>query len=1513
MRNANRVLMIAIIAIFAMVAMVMVSEEADATTYLNLDDNLVAAGDDVQLSCDVNNTGNSVLFRYWEDKNNNSIPDDTGPWNIIILIQDGAPLDEDGATDAQVVYTWTTPAFGDYNILVNATDQGDLSQAQADLLIDNIDPVIDHTPDYARAYDPGFKGNFWNHTNYTVTATVTDTHQAPGTYKVYYSIDGSPDTPIAMVSGPGGYIVNITNINHNQELKYYIEVFDQAGNKVLDPPSVGQYHTAKIDLIGPSIIHTPLTGNQSLGDYDIEATIIDSPTAWLNDSSLTVYYRLNGGAYTPIPMLLVSGTQYQATIPQQPHGTVIDYYIKAEDYSTNMTRHPALPSPYHRFYVDEYIPGIANAELRPHYEANTLCGFNLTLTFNDRVNKSVTTDIWFGRNSPYKDTKITDWYWDGDYKWVGNVTDSTLVGKDFKFYVNAIKDLAGNELLDDTSINFTAGTIDYEVFKVTPSYNNESISHGDNVRFNISFTNNMSTTDDRVVTIGWQYPYDQYALTHQASNLTAWAGDADTTFPDPGKDVDMYLVMSSAKDPNGTFVLFDVPFKFGMDRTNPYITDVITTTDTTIKITFNEILDDTTVEKDDWWISTSGSPPIYNQTADPVTDDNIVTLTVESMPTNATPTVYLKSGHSVADLVGRRLDGNTSNISREGIKPVITDFELWSPDKEPTYHVIPIGAEVYINLTFSEEMNTTIAPLVKFGTAADNPDNTKYTPTMDVDLTKGWDEYPEPGANKTWRGVFIVLEEYVEENYTFWIGKIDDRAYNMMEADYNQTVFFLIDTARPGVKESEMAIWSTAVAHHWVDQTGGVLIIGAHESGKNVSFKIKFNDTMTISDPKPTVSFAGGGSLQTGTPFWSGIDVLTIGYMVPYNSNKDDLPVTLTIAKANTKDKGGNMMAEPFIFSFIVDTKRPKITGVEISPMRNGEYVKGDDITFTIDFDENMDQSILPNVYFTNYSGGANCVLSYGGTKGWTDSNTWQGTYDTKLLNVSGLASLVIAGAEDFVDHAIITNDSYFEFVVDRVKPVVSEVQITPSEQRGFLLAVRDENITVSVTFNDDYGMDTEKSPNVNFEGKPVARISYSGNIWTGWVNVTKWNWTEKYYNITITSAADLAWNFMDTDTTMILEVDYSPPALNYSVAISNVTVIVNFTEELDPNSVEPDDFSFSAGTYVIDSAIAYKGNVTLTINYTTEFPTGNLPNLRFVGAVNDTLGNVYDPTGIPEINIIDLSPPKISKVVTGGSRYGNNTNGDKISVVFSESVNMTEIDTSPEDYFTVTGYIIDSIETHDYWLSIVLDEEIDNWDARPTVTLNNNIWDSNGNWMSHTSVEFQVDSPNYYDGLAPQFKSANTYFHTDGKTYVLVNFTSAIEDASLGDFLIDGELASAINEFPTTFVRLQFDGLKAGQTPLVSIKSGETIMDSSGNELDSANQLASVGISADDGLTGSPPSISTSSITETETQIKVIFILDTTNKYGDHAKLDASTISADDFEVTYGAITYQIAGIPWV
>jgi agmatine deiminase len=100
------------------------------------------------------------------------------------------------------------------------------------------------------------------------------------------------------------------------------------------------------------IEHTPLSGFQENPDgYEIEAKILPYSGQALISSSTGVYWKADDHAWNFIPMQPSGDEYYHATIPPQANGTIVSYYIHAEDESGRAENHPYIGEPDAYFFT----------------------------------------------------------------------------------------------------------------------------------------------------------------------------------------------------------------------------------------------------------------------------------------------------------------------------------------------------------------------------------------------------------------------------------------------------------------------------------------------------------------------------------------------------------------------------------------------------------------------------------------------------------------------------------------------------------------------------------------------------------------------------------------------------------------------------------------------------------------------------------------------------------------------------------------------------------------------------------------------------------------------------------------------------------------------------------------------------------------------------------------------------------------------------------------------------------
>lgn len=124
---------------------------------------------------------------------------------------------------------------------------------------------------------------------------------------------------------------------------------DTVGGVVVTAGNTQVVDFALRDIVAPVIATIPYgTTNDTLGPYTITATITDASPL----TSTMLYYRTNGGAFTPVNMINAGANNYRASIPGQSWTTKVEYYLFAEDTAALTATDPeGAPDVLYTFYV----------------------------------------------------------------------------------------------------------------------------------------------------------------------------------------------------------------------------------------------------------------------------------------------------------------------------------------------------------------------------------------------------------------------------------------------------------------------------------------------------------------------------------------------------------------------------------------------------------------------------------------------------------------------------------------------------------------------------------------------------------------------------------------------------------------------------------------------------------------------------------------------------------------------------------------------------------------------------------------------------------------------------------------------------------------------------------------------------------------------------------------------------------------------------------------------------------
>ncbi len=216
-----------------------------------------------------------------------------------------------------------------------------------------------HSPSHSLSESPS--GNYSNNWNtYCTMANGVDLSTYPsaslsfwGTYKIesgfdYMYVDVSTDnfttfTTIATYSGNETvalpafqqYTYDLGGFCGNSNVKVRFHFFSDGGY-VTDGMYIDDFTitASTIDNSAPLIVHTPAPFYEgTLNSKVVDAQIIDF--SGINLTNTYLGYIVDGGTIQQVSGTLVSGNNYQFTIPAQIPGSMVKYFIHAEDsYST---------------------------------------------------------------------------------------------------------------------------------------------------------------------------------------------------------------------------------------------------------------------------------------------------------------------------------------------------------------------------------------------------------------------------------------------------------------------------------------------------------------------------------------------------------------------------------------------------------------------------------------------------------------------------------------------------------------------------------------------------------------------------------------------------------------------------------------------------------------------------------------------------------------------------------------------------------------------------------------------------------------------------------------------------------------------------------------------------------------------------------------------------------------------------------------------------------------------------
>jgi hypothetical protein len=186
------------------------------------------------------------------------------------------------------------------------------------------------------------------------------------------------------------------------------------------------------------IEHTPLFGTQSSPDgYEIQAMIY--PHSYEDVNTAETIVRFNGGSWENYDMEYLGNYQYRYVIPQQQSGTVVEYYIHAEDDSGRSENHPYIGAPGAHSFICELIndpPQITDINGNTSGKVGVEYEYCIKLIDTEQDDFYVFWDWGAGDTSG----------WLGPFEYVEEICSTHSWDKEGKYTIKAkVKDIWGGE------------------------------------------------------------------------------------------------------------------------------------------------------------------------------------------------------------------------------------------------------------------------------------------------------------------------------------------------------------------------------------------------------------------------------------------------------------------------------------------------------------------------------------------------------------------------------------------------------------------------------------------------------------------------------------------------------------------------------------------------------------------------------------------------------------------------------------------------------------------------------------------------------------------------------------------------------------------------------------------------------------------------------------------------------------------------------------------------------------
>lgn len=548
------------------------------------------------------------------------------------------------------------------------------------------------------------------------------------------------------------------------------------------------------------------------------------------------------------------------------------------------------------------------------------------------------------------------------------------------------------------------------------------------------------------------------------------------------------------------------------------------------------------------------------------------------------------------------------------------------------------GNSFSVTVMFTEEMDQTVDPTVSFN--FDNP----------TTLTLS-------NADGMWISADTYVITYLVNDWEEELNNVVWKISGAMDLD-NETILpalssvVKIDTRNPLVNSFESTGTMFNAASAGIDQ---------------LSVTFMFDEAM---DTNSTPTFAFSESLSSSVVFNSGVwnDYMTYTAMFDIVDNNDQFQMVSVMIESATDEAGNAQQMSTNENVFSIDTREPAGTAdVSVTDL-NQASAGADALTITINYDETMDNSVMPSIDFPSEDAiAAGLQMTFGMWN--VDNTSFIAMYDladldAELMNID----VVTSSAKDLAGNTQFLNSFVDIYNIDTKQPLVSAINTTDD-------LITDGNLgtgTWAVSFTFDEDMDTSIEPIVSFPGEnPATTLLLNGGA-SAWDNPTTYTAVFNVLDagvelenidVAIDGAQDALGNpqfssseqnSFDIDTRNPQVILFNANDLEITdenIGTATFSFVAIFDEEMDVNSIPAISFPVENPL----SVLTYNAGASSWLNNTTFLAKYDVADVNMtLMNVDVTCAGLQDLAGNPQVvlanpNYIDI------EVGVGVAELGDN------------------------------------------------------------------------------------------------------------------------------------------------------------------------------------------------------------------------------------------------------------------